>query len=54
MTTKEAATYLRLSPTALRIAVSRGEVLARKFRGKLYFKRRELDALIENSLKRSC
>lgn len=52
MTTKEAAFYLRISPTALRIAVSRKEIFARKFRGKLYFKKVELDFLIENSIKK--
>jgi excisionase family DNA binding protein len=49
MTTSEAATYLRKSANALRTAVCRGQITARKFRRRLYFKRSELDRLIETS-----
>lgn len=49
MTTNEAATYLRKSSNALRTAVCRGHVTAKKFRRRLYFKRSDLDRLIETS-----
>lgn len=49
MTTNEAATYLRKSVNALRTAVCRGHIRARKFRRRLYFKRIDLDRLIETS-----
>ena len=49
MTTNEAATYLRKSTNALRTAVCRGHVSAKKFRRRLYFKRSDLDRLIEPS-----
>jgi excisionase family DNA binding protein len=49
MTTSEAATYLRKSSNALRTAVCRGHVTAKKFRRRLYFKRSDLDRLIETS-----
>lgn len=49
MTTNEAATYLRKSTNALRTAVCRGHIVAKKFRRRLYFKRSELDRLIETS-----
>lgn len=49
MTTSEAATYLRKSSNALRTAVCRGHISARKFKRRLYFKRSELDRLIETS-----
>jgi len=47
MTTKDAATYLRMSEGAIRIAVSRGELKSYKFRRRLYFKKADLDKLIE-------
>lgn len=50
MTTNEAAIYLRKSVNALRTAVCRGHIKARKFRRRLYFKRVELDKLIETTL----
>lgn len=50
MTTEEAASYLRRSVNALRILVCRGKLRARKFGGRLYFKRQELDEAIESSL----
>ena len=49
MTTNEAAAYLRKSTNAIRTAVCRGHIQARKFRRRLYFKRSELDRLIETS-----
>jgi len=49
MTTNEAAIYLRKSTNAIRTAVCRGQIVARKFRRRLYFKRSELDRLIETS-----
>ena len=49
MTTNEAAAYLRKSSNAIRTAVCRGHIKARKFRRRLYFKRSELDQLIETS-----
>lgn len=49
MTTNEAAAYLRKSTNAIRTAVCRGHIKARKFRRRLYFKRSELDRLIETS-----
>ena len=50
MTTNEAAIYLRKSSNAIRTAVCRGQLVARKFQRRLYFKRSELDRLIETSL----
>lgn len=49
MTTSEAATYLRKSSNAIRTAVCRGHITARKFHRRLYFKKSELDRLIETS-----
>lgn len=49
LTTEEAASYIRKSSNALRIAVFKGHIHARKFRRRLYFKREELDALIDTS-----
>ena len=49
LTTEEAARYIRKSSNALRIAVFKGHIHARKFRRRLYFKREELDALIDTS-----
>ncbi len=49
MTTNEAAAYLRKSSNAIRTAVCRGHIQARKFHRRLYFKRTELDRLIETS-----
>ena len=47
--TKEAATYLRKTANALRIMVYRGYLRPRKFRRRLYFRRIELDRLLESS-----
>ncbi len=49
MTSEEAARYLRISVGALRTAVCRGDVRFRKWRRRLYFKRIELDLLLESS-----
>ena len=49
LTTKEAAVYLRRSVDAIHTLVSRRQLRARKFRNRLYFKREELDYLIETS-----
>jgi len=45
----EAAHYLRKSVGALRTAVSRGQIRARKWRRRLYFRKEELDRLLEDS-----
>jgi|GEM_PF-952566 len=47
---KEAARYLRKTANALRIMVYRGYLRPRKFRRRLYFRRLELDRLLESSL----
>ena len=49
LSTEEAARYLRKSANAIRILVHRKILRARKFKRRLYFKREELDALIETS-----
>ncbi len=51
MTSEEAAKYLRKTANALRIAVHRGQLRARKWRRRLYFKKVELDRLIDASPK---
>ncbi|MBY0472110.1 helix-turn-helix domain-containing protein [bacterium] len=47
---KEAAKYLRKTANALRIMVYRGYIRPRKFRRRLYFRRIELDRLLESSV----
>lgn len=49
MTSEEAARYLRKTVGALRVMVCRGQIHARKFRRRLYFKRSELDRMLETS-----
>ncbi len=49
LTTKEASVYLRKNVNSIHILVSRGKLRARKFCNRLYFKRDELDYLIETS-----
>ncbi|MCC7441297.1 MAG: helix-turn-helix domain-containing protein [Bdellovibrionales bacterium] len=49
MNSTEAAKYLRKSRNALLIMVNRGYVRPRKFRGRLYFLRIDLDRLLESS-----
>ncbi|MBC7692809.1 MAG: helix-turn-helix domain-containing protein [Methylotenera sp.] len=46
---KEAANYLRKTANALRIMVYRGYLRPRRFRRRLYFRRIELDRLLESS-----
>ncbi|HLD99949.1 MAG TPA: helix-turn-helix domain-containing protein [Bdellovibrionota bacterium] len=46
----EAAEYLRKTANALRIMTYRGYVKPRKFRRRLYFRRIELDRLLESSV----
>lgn len=50
LTTAEAARYLRKSPNAIRILVHRGHLRARKLGSRLYFKRSEIDQLLENAI----
>ena len=47
---KEAAKYLRKTANALRIMVFRGYLRPRKFRRRLYFRKIELDRLLESSV----
>lgn len=47
--TDEAADYLRKSINAVRILVCRGLLPVKKFRRRLYFKRSDLDALLNTS-----
>lgn len=49
LTIKEASCFLRITENALRIAVSRGKVRRRKWQNKLYFKKCELEELLETS-----
>jgi hypothetical protein len=46
---KEAAKYLRKTANALRIMVFRGYLRPRKFRRRLYFRKIELERLLESS-----
>jgi hypothetical protein len=48
LNSKEAASYLRKSTNALRIMVCRGYLRPRRFRRRLYFRRIELDRLLES------
>lgn len=49
LNSKEAAFYLRKSYGALKVMVHRGQLKARKHRNRLYFKKTELDELLETS-----
>jgi len=49
LNSKEAASYLRKTRNALHIMVNRGYVRPRKFRRRLYFRRIELDRLLEST-----
>ncbi len=49
MTSREAAQYLRKSAGALRVMVCRGQIPTRKFFCRLYFRKTELDCLLESS-----
>lgn len=46
---EEAASYLRKTANALRIMVYRGYIRPRRFRRRLYFRKIELDRLLESS-----
>lgn len=46
---KEAAKYLRKTRNALHIYVFRGYIQPRRFRRRLYFRRIDLDRLLESS-----
>jgi len=50
MTSADAANYLRKSVGALRVMVHRGQLRARKLGRRLYFKKSEIDHLLETSL----
>lgn len=50
LTTEEAAVYLRKSADAVRHLVYRGDLKARKFKRRLYFRRDELDELLDLSV----
>ncbi len=50
LSTKEAAKYLRKTVNALHIMVIRGHLRPRKFRNRLFFRRIELERLIESSV----
>jgi excisionase family DNA binding protein len=49
MTTKEAAFYLRKTSNAIRLLVFKGDLKARKYKRRLYFKKDELDTLLETA-----
>lgn len=49
LSSKEAAKYLRKTTGALRVMVYRGYVRPRKFHRRLYFRKIELDRLLESS-----
>lgn len=49
LTTEEVANYLGRSPNAIRILVSRGLLIKRKWGRRLYFKRTEIDLLLDTA-----
>ena len=49
LTTEEAAAYLRKTTHALRQMLYKGKIPARKFNGRLYFKKAELHSVIDTS-----
>lgn len=49
LNTDEAAKYLRKTKNALFIMVNRGYIRVRKYRRRLYFRKVELDRLLESS-----
>ncbi len=53
LTSEEAAVYLRKTRNAIHLLVSRGFIRPRRLRRKLYFRRIELDRLLESSLSKS-
>jgi len=50
MTSDEVATYLGRTKNAVWLLVSRGLLVKRKWHGRLYFKRSEIDRLIESGM----
>ena len=50
LTTAEAASYLGKTRNALWLLVSKGLLVKRKWQGRLYFKRTEIDRLLESAL----
>jgi len=52
LNSEEAAKYLRKSVGALRVLVHRKHLIPRKWKRRLYFKRSELNRLLENSLRK--
>ena len=50
LSTDEAARYLGKTVNAIRIAVCRGFLKKRKWRNRLFFKKSELDNLLETSI----
>lgn len=50
LTTEEAVKYIGRTKNALWLMVSRGFIEKRKWHGRLYFKKSELDKLIETGL----
>lgn len=50
MTSIEAARYLGKSKNALWLLVSRGLLIKRKWQGRLYFKKSEIDRMLESAL----
>jgi hypothetical protein len=49
MTSADAAKYLRKSVGALRTAVNRNQIYCHKWRRRLYFKKCDLDKILESS-----
>lgn len=49
MTIKDAARYLSRTENAIRIAVHRGQLTRYKWLGRLYFKKSDLDTILESS-----
>ena len=49
MTSAEAALYIRKSIGALRVMICRKQIRARKFHNRLYFRKSELDRLLDSS-----
>ena len=52
LSSAEAAIYLRKSANALRTAVSRGQIPAHKWRRRLFFKKSDLENLIQRSFRK--
>ena len=50
LSSEEAANYLRKTVGAIRVMVCRGQIKAYKWRRRLFFKRSELDSMLNASL----